>query len=292
MPRYQIPYGDAAFVLRRNFPDRWDVVTACKCSVYNQAGTALQAAASTTIYTATTLAAAASRGENTITVDAGAGNLAQGDLIRLTNPKEIREVLSYNASTKVATVTERLDNDHANGSAVTPRWMTYELDASGSSYTSGLDLSIIWDTLDTDDLPVTDEAEILKRTTRAGGLEEHFRVRYPHYYEVLPSNTWDTYEDDSWNELRLIFLSRDRDIDKMISGANINELHMVQIAYMIAMAQDGGWEAEIQMMDLLRTDLLDRFAAAQIWTDTDQDLVKEDSEVQSARRPLPYRTLI
>ncbi len=249
-----------------------------------------------TLMTATTLSAAATAGESTITMTA-VTSVVEGVTLRIAasadGPHEDVVVQNVNTSTKVVELEEYLNFDHTTAAAVSGRFITYDLDASDTdTFKSGLDMLIVWDLFDTDDPAWREDAEILKREVGFGGLEKKFNTLYPHYHTQIPAGEFDTYQTAAYDELRMLFeWKAQRDIDKLVNPDNLEPVLLRQIAYDIAYAGDDAWEQERLAMKMERDDWLTRMSQALIWIDSDQDDIEDDSEVQSMGRPLHRRRL-
>jgi hypothetical protein len=203
------------------------------------------------------------------------------------------EIDSVNTSSKVCGLTDYLKFNHTSGAAVSGRFLAYNLDASQSDFTSGLDFNVIWELTDTDDPAWRQDAEILKRDVSFGGLEGEFKAAFSHYHTEIASGGFDTMQARAFATLRHRFLqTAQRDLDKLANPDDLEEILMWQIAYNIAWAGDDSWLEERVATKQVLDELVNRFASAtNIWIDDNQDDVEDESEVQSMDRPLPYRQL-
>jgi hypothetical protein len=292
MHDYEISYGDAAFEIRREFPDTYGSITAADITVENTAGTEIVAATATTVPTATTISADSTRGTNVCTVTAGTWE--PNDLIMIADSDdggaEIRRVKSFDSATKIVTVTERWREGHKSGTAFSARWCTYSLNASSATnYSASTEGYFQWDGFNTDDLPLRSSWTVGKFTYAPGDLQDRFRMRYPHYAEVMPENSWDEYYDAALDELVERFQPYGKDFSKLVNIRAGQRLLLAQIAYLIAIGQGDGWEYErdTQAMELDRLET--QFRAIRNWTDDDEDGVRDENEWSPVGKPLPRR---
>ncbi len=295
--RHRIPYGDSSVVIRTELPSDYDHVTTATLAVRNTGGTELLAAGAATPKDIGTLGAAVVAGKAAITLAATpTTNPVSGDLLRVLasadgNYEDVR-VESYDSSTRVVKLVEYLEHDHAAAAVVYGRWLTRTIDcSSATNYPAGVELVFEWGGFDSDDVPFTEDGEILRRTAGTGDLHGEFKAMYSIYYNRIQPEYWDNYERNSWEELRQMFMLRGRDIDNLVASHNIEALHMAQIAYMIAFAGGDDSEAERAAMATRRNDLFDQYANAALWHDDDQDVVEDDDETAPANRPWPRRRL-
>ncbi len=258
-----------------------------------ESGTYETTTGAATLMTATTLSAAASAGEDTITLTA-VTSVVEGSTLRIAGSADGKheDVVAQAVGAADVILSEYLKYDHTTATAVSGRFLSYAFDASQSDFTSGLDFSVIWEITNTDDPAWREDAEILKREIAFGGLETKFAALYPHYHVAMPAGEFTTYQDAAFEDLRVLFKWRaGRDIDKMVNPDELEPVLLRQIAYSIALAGDDAWIEERKAMKMERDDWLTRMSQASIWIDTDQDDVEDDSEVQAMDRPLPRRRL-
>jgi len=293
MPDYQVQYGSASTALRVELPDSYSAASSPTVSVYDtDDGTAIVSATAGTVYAGDTLAAAAAFGAATIVLTAGTA-VVNGDLLKIASstagPAETVRVLSYVAGDKTVTLQTSLLYDHASGTAVTGRWVSYTLDASSATnYPADTELAIAW-TVNATNLVLTQTAVVLKRVSEEIIWDE-FSDLYPHYAEQIPSGKFDLYKNDAYRQLRSALGSRGRTLEKLVDGTDLTHLLMAQIAYHIAMTRGDTWDNEATRMNRYLTDAYDQFCASNIWIDEDQDLIKEEEEEQPSDM-LPVRQL-
>jgi len=298
---HAVGVGDVVLIAGTGLYDSSQTVTAIDTGTFTTAeeyvapasGTFEITAAAATVLTATTLGAAASAGEASITL-AAVTDLVEGYPLRIAASADGRheDVRTMAIGAAVCKLDDRLRYDHTTATAVTGRRLSYAVDASQSEFTSGLDFTVIWEITNTDDVAWREDAEVLKRELSIGGLEARFKALYPHYYLAIPANEFGTYEEAAFDDLRALFKwTAQRDIDKLVNPDDIEPVLIRQIAFSIAMAGDDAWKEERLAMKTERDDWLARMSKALIWVDTNQDDIKDDSEVQAMMPPIHRRRL-
>ena len=243
-----------------------------------------------------TLGAAATRMAASITLGGTVTNApTAGDLIQIransSGPAESVRVDAYNSSTKVATLRDYLQHDHASGATVYGRGLSTTIDVSGTAFTRGLELYAEWSGFDTDDLPFRTTLQIMGTASTMGDLEGKFSTLYPHYYAVVESN-FDAYKDQAYSELRIKMSGLGRELDTLVDSQNIEPLLLVSIAYTVAWSQGDEWETERTYIKARRDELFDQFVKLLNWFDENQDGIQDEpSEISPTDRPWPRRVL-
>jgi hypothetical protein len=245
--RYQreIKYNDSSQSLRLEYPSHWraELITAVTIGVKDEAGAALLAATAATVYTATTLASAASLGAVTCTLAGTAGNLAVGDRIRLSGPLEDCTVRSYNSTSKVVTLERALLADHAISSAVYPLWCTYALSTSTvATWPIGLECVITW-TPTGDDLQITEYAVVSGAAFGARAYRERFAAIYPSEFEVAQARIEAVYEE-SRSRIRYRLAGRSMNIDRVIDQEILMPVLLDMMRYLIVCSGGNSFATE------------------------------------------------
>jgi hypothetical protein len=291
---YEIMYEDSSFVLRRELPEIYGTTTTANITITDTGGDDMLAETAATIPTATTLSSASSAGAKTITV--AAGTWEPDDLIRIADSDaghpETRRVESFNSSTKIITLTERLQYAHSSAAAVNGRWITYTLDASTTAtWSLGIEGSIYWSGFSTDDAPLKNTFRVGKFQFAPDDLSGRFAMRYPHYYNALPEHSFDEFYEDALDDIVERFGKFGPDFMKLVSIREGRRLLMAQIAYLIAVGQGDGWEYErdTSLNDIDR--LFTQLRTSRNWYDEDEDDIRDDEEFYTANKPLPSRLL-
>lgn len=308
---YKVRYNNAYNVLRREFPSEVGEARYATVAITGTDGTALKTAVEVSIWgvkskvAVVTLTNAVDAGDYTatLTLSTETTSLYPGDVVRIgggTGTVDTLRVKSYNSSTYVVTFDDFFTNDHAAGEYVVGRWTSYTLDTTTVATWSNLrTFSVEWTFSLVAGSPLaatrtwsaTDEGEIEKRTTAAGDLAVRFRSRYRRYYDVIEDGDFDRWDEDSRNEVRELFEARGKGIDKLVDSDRLDELQMAQLALMVAFSMGDDWQSERDAMTIRRNEIFERMASLPLWTDDDQDLIKEDTETQSVERPYPRRQL-
>ena len=271
--RREIPYNDAAFTLRMNFPEHWALPTKVTLNVRDLDGNLLVTAVSSTLAAANTTSAATVKGERTIAL-VGATAYEAGDLIRIGSDAEGWQqavVESYNSGSQTITTTDRWNYVFSSGAALEARFATYELDASGWA-DSVREVTAEW--IPTGDAAtIVDTWRVLKRVADVGGLEETFKVSYPSEYNELSANDFNIFQDRAHRIISTEWQGRSLDLDKLVDSDNeYRELLLRQIAYLIN-------PSDIRSQQY--TDYFARVSTLEKWIDSNQDLIQDDNELRT-----------
>ena len=147
----QINYNDANQVVRFEFPAEWDAsaISGLTLQIADKDATELAAAASVTIYTATSIddSDGVSAYSYEITLDSAAGNLEHGDPLWITGVEgsEYGRVAGYDSTNKVVTLEEHLKFAHEDDDAVYARWAYITVDTSTvATFPAGLVCVFTW----------------------------------------------------------------------------------------------------------------------------------------------------
>ena len=278
--RHQINYGDSSQILRLEMPVSWDAhgVTGVDIQITDDASTDLVASTAATLYTATTLAAAATPGDSTITLHAGAGDLYEGDKLRL-EPNEDVEVLSYNTTSKVATLKHGLNVAHASGSEVSPLWATYDLDASDTDTWELLENIIIrWSPAGIDAGTHIEIGEVVKTGYGSSDFVAKFRVLYPALADMRESDLI-AMEAIASEHIRIKLSIKDVDMDKVVPQ-DVEPIVLHYAAYLMCIpSEEMHAEGDKAFEESER--MLEAYVNTVQWEDEDQDGAQDDSEFES-----------
>jgi hypothetical protein len=289
----QIRYNSAV-PLRMEFPVEWDpkLLTGLTLTVKGRDGVELLAADAATLYTATTLAAAAPRFSGDIILDAGATDLVQLDPILITGVAgdERHTVKGFDSTTKAVELERILDNPHDSGDAVYGLFADYELNTTTvTDFPAGKKITLIWTPAGTG-VPITETAQIAKSELDIEGFERDFRDLYERAHRGLtePRNKFAPMlaqaERRVENELRADGL----DIQRVVDQSLLTPLIMAKLAWMWALGGDEGKEDERQVYGAEYQNEKNRVLSWPIWADDDQDNVEDEGEIKT-HTPTFYR---
>jgi hypothetical protein len=287
MTKRQIPYNNAAATLRYEYDPSWDpqTITGVTLTVTDLGGSELLAADAATLWTATTLSAASSVGDTTITLTAA--TLSPGDRLSIAasadGPNEEVVVKHYNSSTKVATLTLELKYGHASGTAVKGMWATYDIDTSVvATFPAAKQVRLVWTPAGSDDLAHTEKGEISIYAAGVPDFEgwmsrnysvesENVRGRGPNAFEHLHT--------DAIEELRIDLLDRglliNRVVDLSVIAPSVYALARLMVV------RGGGDNFSHEQTEALKeyTRKFERLCSLAIWTDDNQDGIRADNEI-------------
>jgi hypothetical protein len=283
----QIPYNNSAATLRFEYPPNWvaQTITGINIQITDLDGTDLLAATAATLWTATTLSAAASVGDSTITLTAA--TLSPGDRLEIaasaSGPKEQIEVRSYNSSTKVVTLARDLRFAHANTTAVKGLFATYDLDTSTvATWPKSKQVVLIWIPAGSDDLPHHERGEVANFDFGVPDFEERFRALYPTEAMVLAHRGHDGFGkhyQETLRHLRVHLWSRGLHLER-VKNTEIVAPSMFALARLLVVR--GGGDKLAHEQDAAEKEFRAQFevlTSEPIWVDQDQDDARDDAEI-------------
>ncbi len=290
MSRHRITYGAASTVLRREIPTGYGASATQVVEITDTAGNALLASTGATVYAGDTLASAMTRGAKTATVTTGTA-LVKGDHVRISGDGFTQdfETESYVTATKVVTFKERSLYAFPASSPVAGRYATYDLDASTTTtFTHLLKFTVRW-TWNATDPELIDYGQIVKTEWHARDLEETFSKEYQRFYDMIGQDRFESFAESSRASLDLLFRGWGKDIDTLVDMySGFDTVLCLQIAQQIAGRGDDTWAGEFERITTLLNMELEKVKQLPMWTDSDEDGIKEDDEV-SPPAPWPQR---
>lgn len=292
----QIRYGDSSFTLRLEMDD-WDVenISAVNIEVKSRGGTDLLASTAATLYTATTLGAAATAGDMSVTLAEGSAAPSPRDrmVIAANNDGERERVVvhHYDAANLELYTKMELNESHESGADVYGCFATYALDASDTdTFTKGKIAQVIWTPVGSDDLPVSFEYKVSGSAVAGGGLWDELENTYRSTYEMVINRDLDKLEDAIKTRFGAKLRTRGLDTDR-VKDQTLLLPGLVLFARYIIHADD----TDPEIYNRTKVDFaewLDDLASAPIWQDFDQDDAEDEvGEVQPHYPDSLYRVI-
>ena len=289
-----LKYGDDSLALRLEYPTDWDTATGVDLRILNRSGGELLAADACTLYTATTTAATASRGDNTLTLHAGASALSPGDRVEIAasaaGPKEVVTVDHYVATTKIATLTQQLLFNHTSGTAVSGRFCTYDADLSDTDvFPLGKLLTLEW-TPDTDNEAFPTTAKIAAHKWEPTDIEGRFATLWPDVYAVMVARkSFAAALKEGRIQLAAWIESKGRNLDRLIDADKADQPLMSLMAWMAVRSEGDSMKYEKESAkEAFDTDLRLLTETPSWW---DEDINLTQSEDETAPAVIRYGTL-
>lgn len=289
----QIQYNNAAFGLRFEYPHEWDAesITGVTLTVKDLSGVELLAAASTTLFSAANIQVNGGVVADTdqflieLTASGTIPDFVPGDRMRIaqsaSGPAEDVEILNYNTTTELATLTRDMRYAHADNTRLYGLYCTYDLDTSDTDvFPLNKQVVLTW-TPDTDDLPVRERGEIVISEFRVLGFEERFAALHPREYRISmsPERRLFRFLEEAHfqlgNELRVRGLYIDRVVDQAILVPAL----MAKVRWLILLNGDDAYREERQVCLDEYVRQFDLLTTGPIWADDDQDEVRDDEEL-------------
>lgn len=268
------------------FPRTWDPasLTAVSLQIKDVAGTELQAATPAALYTATSLDGDVSRFATEVTLDAGAGALKPGDLIRIVgiNGYEDHTVKGWDGTNKVAQLEFHVDRAFEDNAVVYRLSAVSTVDFSNTTtYPAGTQLVLVW-TPTGSGSSFTELAEIETRLqVDVASFTADFKALYPRAYDALsvPADRLDSIIRLALDELRLTLLSRSLDMSRIVDQRLISPPLMALVARYWTINGDDDLEDERRVIDAAYSAAVEQLCNLPIWEDHDGDKILDDGEV-------------
>lgn len=280
-----IKYGDSSFVIKSIMPSKWSQPTGVTITITRDTGIELVAATAATLYAGDTTATAISKLSKTATITTGTA-VIDGQILAVGSDaygwKEM-VVESYDSSTKLITFKERFQEALPAGVYIKGRELSYTLDASGDDWDFTGDVSVVWTPAGISELPFTQLFTVLKRESASGGLESKFAVQFEDYYKHC-IGSFDQFEKTARLMVTQKLKNMNRDLPKIIDSDEYDFLIMQRIAINIAAAHGGDFETRYAVLSAEYNDYMSVILSNQQWDDTNQDLIKDEDEVNRASR--------
>jgi hypothetical protein len=271
MTKRQIPYNNSAATLRFEFPPNWvaQTITAVNIQITDLDGADLLAETATTLWTATTLASAASVGDPTVTLTAG--TLSPGDRLQIaasaTGPQESIETQHYNSSSKV----------------VKGLFCTYDLDTSTvATWVKTKQLLIKWIPVGSDDLPYHEEAEVAVSQLAMADFERRFRFDFPREADIVARKgplSFQKHHENTLKELGARLGNRGALMNRLQDQASSEDLILALARFKVTRAAGDKWTYENGVAEKEYERQFEIFAADPKWFDDDQDGVRDAAEI-------------
>jgi hypothetical protein len=287
MTKRQIPYNNAAATLRYEYDPSWDpqTITGVTLTVTDLGGSELLAADAATLWTATTMSAASSVGDTTITLTAA--TLSPGDRLSIAasadGPNEEVIVKYYNSSTKVATLTLELKYGHASGTAVKGMWATYDIDTSVvATFPAAKQVRLVWTPAGSDDLARTEDGEISIYAAGVSDFAGYFTRNFSREARIVAARGPSGFEDlhaDSILEISAKLQFRGLLMDRLVNQTLL-KVPIAQMARLIV-ARAGGdrWAAEIEQARKDFQIAFEDLCSPALYSDDNQDGVQSENEI-------------
>ena len=282
-------YNDATNVFRKELPSElaYTATSDVYLTVYDDSGSARVARAEATVYTPTTLSAAATAGDSTFTLSVGAGALEPGDRIRILDsndgPDEDVIVSFYNATSRTVTPTESLHYSHASGSSVVGLWATATIDTTDTAtFTKGRQFIFAWEHAADETSRFKFEPDLYEVGWFGFGTDdalERFATRFPELHLKIEERRMKVLEE-ARKELKFDCAARGCNIERIID----QDVLMIPLVYKIAIIAAGvSDQYQVERESLLKEYIsqFDKLMSMPIWVDEDQDLAQEDAELKT-----------
>lgn len=271
-----------------HFPRSWDIsmLSAVSLQIADHNAVELMAATAASLYTQTTLDGAASQFDRTITLDAAAGALEIGDIIRIEGVSgyEDHTIRGYDATNKLATLELTLNRDFEDGATVDRLSAVCTVDLSDTDvFAPGTQIVLTWSPTGTG-APLTLLAEVeANDQINVADFSKDFKALYPRAYDALkePADRLDIVLRLAQDELRLILSQRGLDMARVVDQRLLNPPLMALVARYWTLNGDKEMSDERAVIDSMFSAMVEGLAKLPIWVDLDGDGIEDDGETDN-----------
>lgn len=279
----QIPYGANDVSLAFNMPPSWDVsqVDGVTVQVADKAGTEVIATDDCTLYAGSTLAIDVFQFDETITLDASAESPLPGEMLTIVGGNAIESVIvkAYDSTTKIVTLESFLQNDFDAGAAIYGNTVEYTADVSDTTvFTAGKTFVATW-TPSGSGTPIKTFLQITKFEADTSNLEVRFSALYPRAYEAFkrPVDKFQRMVTEAQSRIEVEMLSAQMDYNRIVGEPVLPQLLMAKMAMMWVLNADEDLEDERKVINTDYANLFAVLKSLPIWTDTNQDGIKNET---------------
>lgn len=280
-----IPQGDADFVFETVMPSKWkEQPTSVNCDIYKTNGTQIGSQVAATIYTGDTLdSSGATAGQRTCTLTTG-NSINDGQIVHIGSAVQgwqEREVDSYTAATKALILKTRFRENLAASSEVKGRNLKVTLDTTASDWDFIGEVTVVWSPVGISYSPITQTWKVRKRESASAGLETEFQKQFWDFAEHTKEN-FETFENSARAIINRQISIGGRDITRIVDSEDYSYLIMIQIALNICNNLGTSFDSRAIKLQAQKDSQLAVINDLLQWQDTNQDLIKTDSETQRA----------
>ncbi len=280
-------YNDATNVVRKELPQELnvDASTAITLTINNDSGSEILAASSATLHAATTLDGDVTAGDSSFVLAAGSATLEPGDRVRLLDSDDGRPedivVDYYDASALTVSPIDSVLYSHASGAGVVGLFAIISIDTSNTSnFGKNSDVILMWTTA-ADESPSYQFDVDLYKISYIGFTSddaiERFKTRFFSIYDTVQLRVVEI-KDEAMKDLRFEMACFDMDIDRVID----QEVIMIPLVLKMGLISLGYSDTTVTERETLQADYLrniEQLKNLPVWVDEDQDLIKEQDEV-------------
>jgi hypothetical protein len=281
----QLRYSNAVNPIHFEFPPEWNPkdITALTLTIKDQDATELLAATAVTLFTATSLDGDVNAYASSIILDSATDTPEIGDLLLLQGVEgdSIVKVKAYDSSNYTVELEGILDYDYADDEPVYGMFGNINVDLSNTTtFTLGQVVTLIWTPTGTGQA-VTTVAQVSKSALDLEGVIGEFKDVYPRAWDALskPTGRLATVFEKAESEIELELRAENMEIQRIVDQDEIKHALMTKVV--LIWLNDGDenkkderdytWKIYGQQMAVLKK--------LAIWTDDNQDEIKDDSEV-------------
>ena len=286
MPK-QLRYDDATNVVRKELPAELalDASTAIYLTIYDDAGNTLLAREAATLHADTTLDGAVTAGDSSFVLAAESATLEPGDRIRILDsddgqPEDI-VVEYYDAGNLTVHAVDSFYHSHSTAAVVVGMFATATIDTSTTTdFPKGSEVVFAWEHAADESSEFKFDTDFYKISWIGFGSDDvinRFQIRFADIYDTVRDRVVGI-KEESLREIKFEMMCVDMDIDRIID----QEMVMIPLVLKMGLLSLGYSDTTATERELLTTDYgkaIDKLQNLKLWTDNDQDLIKEDDEV-------------
>jgi hypothetical protein len=281
----QIPFGSNSVSLAFDIPAAWNVenLSAVTVKVADRTGVEVLPSDNCSLWPQTTLDGRVYQFDDAIVLADSATAVLPGEMLTIVGvaARENVVVKEYDSTTFTVTLEEQLKNDFESGAAVFSNMVSYDLDVSDTdTFIAGKTFVATWSpTPDGVGAPIRTILEITKFEADTSNIERRFSILYPRAYDAFlrPVNRMNAIIVESQSMIEFEMKSAGMDYHRIVGEEILQHLLMAKMACVWVMNADEDLEDERKAVNAEYTRLFSLLKGMPLWTDTDQDGVKDES---------------
>ena len=283
----QLRYNDATNVVRKELPSELelDASTAIYITIYDDAGNTLLAREAATLYADTTLNGAITAGDSSFVLAAESATLEPGDRIRILDsddgPPEDIVVDYYDSANLTVHAVDSLYCSHTTAAVVVGMFATATIDTTDTDdFPKNGEVIFAWEHAADEFSKFKFDTDLYKISWIGFGTDDaidRYQIRFADIYDTVRDRIVGI-KEEALREIKFEMLCVGMDIDRIID----QEMVMIPLVLKMGLLSLGYSDTTATEREMLATDYgkaIDKLQSLKIWTDDDQDLVKEDDEV-------------
>lgn len=278
-----IKRGKAGFTIEAQRPDKWSHDSSVTVSVVDSStGDDIITDQPVTVYAGDTLAQAEPAGSYELVLATG-NEVNGGDVLRVGSDQQGYQTVKvkyYLAASNTIELVSSLYEPLIAGSTVAGQSMSAVIDASDSAFDDVSEVQVDWES-DGDGLTMSQTWRVLSFENQPDGLSASFQAAYPVAYDAVGGDGIAELSRRAEQVIINHFNAGLRDYDKVRDNELTKEALMAKMALLSGTGADMG-DRQWERIEALYKECVETLDNLPIWTDDDEDGIKDNDEVRKA----------